>query len=100
MSREKPYLFLDEHGDLNVRVPAARTDTSGTTWANGETPGRTLPIGDFFVAKPSDSVQAINSQLARGKNLLLTPGVYDIAGSITDQAGRRGGPRARCDAHR
>ena len=65
MSREKPYLFLDEHGDLNVRVPAARTDTSGTTWANGETPGRTLPIGDFFVAKPSDSVQAINSQLAR-----------------------------------
>ena len=40
LSREKPYLFLDEHGDLNVRVPG-RTDTSGTTWANGETPGRT-----------------------------------------------------------
>ena len=46
------------------------------------TPGRTLPIGDFFVAKPSDSVQAINSQLARGKHLLLTPGVYDIARTI------------------
>ena len=82
LSREKPYLFLDGQGDLNVRVPAVRTDTSGTTWAGGETPGRTLPIGDFFVATPSDSVQTINSQLARGMHLLLTPGVYDIDRSI------------------
>jgi hypothetical protein len=82
VSREKPYLFVNEQGDLNVRVPAARTNTSGTTWADGVTPGRTLPIGDFFVADPSDSVQTINSQLARGKHLLLTPGVYDIAGTI------------------
>jgi hypothetical protein len=63
-------------------VPAARTNTRGITWAAGMTPGRTLPIGDFFVAKPSDPVQVINSQLARGKHLLLTPGVYDIARSI------------------
>ncbi len=82
VSREKPYLFVDGHGDVNVRVPAARTDTSGTTWADGVTPGRTLPIGAFFVAKPSDSVQAINNQLARGRHLLLTPGVYDIARTI------------------
>jgi hypothetical protein len=34
------------------------------------------------VAKPSDSVQKINLQLALGKNLLLTPGMYDIARSI------------------
>jgi hypothetical protein len=82
VSREKPYLFVDAHGDVNVRVPAARTDTRGTTWADGETPGHTLPISDFFVAKPSDSVQAINNQLARGRHLLLTPGVYDIARTI------------------
>jgi len=82
VSREKPYLFVDDGGDLNVRVPAARTDTRGPTWAGGVTPGRTLPIGAFFVATPSDSVQTINSQLARGRHLLLTPGVYDIAQSI------------------
>jgi hypothetical protein len=82
VSREKPYLFVDEHGDFNVRVPAARTDTSGTSWADGATPGRTLAIGDFFVAKPSDSVRVINDQLAGGKHLLLTPGVYDVARSI------------------
>jgi hypothetical protein len=82
VSREKPFLFLDDHGAIKVRVPVARQGTSGISWANGLTPGRTLPISDFFVAKPSDSVQHINSQLARGKNLLLTPGVYDIARSI------------------
>ncbi|MBP2325066.1 hypothetical protein JOF56_005451 [Kibdelosporangium banguiense] len=63
-------------------MPDARKNTRGITWANGVTPGRTIPISDFFVAKPSDSVREINSQLARGKNLLLTPGVYDIARSI------------------
>ena len=82
VSREKPYLFVDEQGDFNVRVPAARTNTSGITWAAGLTPGRTLPISDFFVAKPSDSVRVINDQLAGGKHLLLTPGVYDIGRSI------------------
>jgi hypothetical protein len=82
VSREKPYLFVDEQGDFNVRVPAARTNTSGTSWADGVTPGRTLAIDDFFVAQPSDSVRVINEQLAGGKHLLLTPGVYDIARSI------------------
>ena len=82
VSREKPYLFTDGQGDLKVRVPAARTNTRGTTWADGVTPGRTLALRDFFVARPSDSVQAINNQLARGKHLLLTPGVYDIARTI------------------
>ncbi|WP_239104039.1 adenylyl cyclase [Microbispora corallina] len=81
-SREKPYLFLDAQGRYNVRVPAAQRNSRGVSWAGGLTPGRTVPISDFFVAKPSDSVQVINSQLARGKNLLLTPGVYDVARSI------------------
>ncbi|MEV7966903.1 adenylyl cyclase [Sphaerisporangium sp. NPDC088356] len=82
VSREKPYLFLDAKGKYNVRVPAAQKNTRGITWANGMTPGRTLPISDFFVAKPSDSVKTINNELARGKNLLLTPGVYDVARNI------------------
>jgi hypothetical protein len=82
VSREKPFLFVDGNGDLKVRVPAARTDTRGITWAGGMTPGRTLSLRDFFVADPADSVKTINSQLARGKHLLLTPGVYDIGRTI------------------
>ncbi len=82
LSREKPYLFVDGDGDYQVRVPAAQTDSSGVTWDAATTAGRTLPISRFFVATPSDSVREINRQLARGKHLLLTPGVYDVDRSI------------------
>jgi hypothetical protein len=82
VSREKPYLFVDAKGKYNVRVPVAKQNTSGTSWAAGQTAGRTVPLSDFYVAKPSDSVRDINFQLLIGKNLLLTPGVYDIARSI------------------
>ena len=82
LSREKPYLFLDTNGKYAVRVPAAKRNTSGVSWANGLTPGRTIPLSDFYVAKPSDPEWLINAQLLLGKNLLLTPGVYDIDQSL------------------
>lgn len=82
VSREKPFLYVGADGKYAVRVPAAQTETRGTSWADDATAGRSIPITDFYIAKPGDSVQVINNILARGKNLLLTPGVYDIAGSI------------------
>jgi hypothetical protein len=82
LSREKPFLFIDDEGAYMVHVPAAQTGSRGVTWDEGMTRGRSIPIAEFFVAKPSDSVQDINRQLARGRNLLLTPGVYDVAKSI------------------
>jgi hypothetical protein len=82
VSKERPYLYVDGSGNYRVFVPDVARNASGTTWQNGSTPGHSIPLSDFFVAKPSDSVQTINSQLARGKNLLLTPGVYDIDRSI------------------
>ncbi len=82
VSREKPFLFVDARGAYQVRVPAARTNTRGISWEAGPTPGRTIPLDDFFVATPADSAQRINSRLARGENLLLTPGVYDVDRSI------------------
>ena len=60
----------------------------GTSWADDATSGRTLPLSAFYVAKPSDSAKAINAQLARGKNLLLTPGIYDIDRSIDVMIGK------------
>jgi hypothetical protein len=78
LSREKPYLFADGSG-LSVRVPSAARNTSGVSWGG---PGRTIPLSQFFVAKPSDPVWKINAALLLGKNLLLTPGVYDIGQSI------------------
>ena len=82
VSREKPYLYLDSAGAYRVFVPTAQTNSVGTTWAAGHTPGRSLSLRDFFVARPSDSLAKINLALALGKNLLITPGVYDVAKSI------------------
>jgi len=65
VSREKPYLFVDEAGTWNVRVPSAQFDSRGISWNDGLTPGRTVPITDFFVAKPGDSEKDINNALAR-----------------------------------
>ncbi|MGV8977750.1 MAG: adenylyl cyclase [Cellulomonas sp.] len=82
VSREKPYLYIDGRGKYNVRVPKMQKNSSGVSWADGMTPGRSIPLSSFYIAKPSDSVQVINRQLALGRNLLLTPGVYDAARSI------------------
>jgi hypothetical protein len=83
VSREKPYLYIDADGVYRVFVPAPRRDSSGTTWQSGQTPGRSIPISDFFIARPSDSAKVINSQLAKGKHLIFTPGVYDIDRTIS-----------------
>jgi hypothetical protein len=86
-SREKPYLLLGRRGELRVAVPSAQSDSAGTTWEDG-TADRSLPISDFFVARPSDSVRRINTELARGRNLLLTPGVYDVDRTIAVKRAR------------
>jgi hypothetical protein len=77
-SREKPYLYIDARGTWQVFVPAAQRNSRGTTWSSGPTPGRSIPLADFYVARPSDSPQLLNNQLSRGRNLLLTPGVYSV----------------------
>ena len=82
VSREKPYLYVDDSGEYKVRVPAAQQDTRGVSWADGATPGRDLSLADFYIATPDSSERAINTALARGKHLLLTPGVYDIDRTI------------------
>ncbi len=81
-SREKPFLYIDANGRFKVFVADVRFNSSGTTWADGLTHGRSVPIEDFFVAKPTDSVKSINNALSHGKNLLFTPGVYDIDKTI------------------
>ena len=76
--REKPFLFVDERGRYFVRVPELRRQSSGISWHGGATPGRSIPLRRFFVAKPGDTAAIINAQLAAGKNLLLTPGIYTL----------------------
>ena len=81
--REKPFLEVDAIGNYNVRVPSLRTNSSGITWHSGSTPGESIPIGKFYIARPNfDTAATINKQLAKGKNLLFTPGTYDLTDAI------------------
>jgi hypothetical protein len=81
--REKPFLEVDAAGKYSVRVPSLRRDSSGITWRAGTTPGQSIPIGRFYIARPDvDTAATINAQLARGRNVLFTPGIYDLADTI------------------
>jgi hypothetical protein len=78
VTREEPYLYTDSNGNYNVFVPSVQFNSAGTTWANGQTPGSSIPISKFFVAQPTNSAAQINTQLLLGKNLILTPGIYNL----------------------
>jgi hypothetical protein len=81
--REKPFLQIDSQGRFSVRVPSIQKDSSGVTWRGGSTAGTTIPIERFYVARPGvDTAATINAQLAKGKHLLLTPGIYEITEAI------------------
>ena len=78
VTEEEPFLFTDSSGNYNVFVPAVQHGSSGPSWAGGQGAGRTLPLSKFFVASPSTPTPAITAALALGKNLILTPGVYNL----------------------
>ncbi len=81
--REKPYLQVDAKGNYSVRVPALQRDSAGITWHGGSTPGESIALSRFYIARPKvDSAATINAQLAKGKNLLLTPGIYELTDAI------------------
>jgi len=80
--REKPFLYIDQSGNYQVFVPALRTNAQGTSWASGSEAGSSLPISQFYIAKPGDTATTINSALAQGKNLLFTPGIFHLNDTI------------------
>ena len=81
--REKPYLSLDSNGNYIVMVPALETNSLGTTWAAGPTPGVSIPLSQFYMASAAmDNAATINAALNAGLNLILTPGVYQLTGSL------------------
>ena len=82
-SREKPWLYIDDAGKYRVFLPALRSEASGPSWsAKAPTPGTSIPLSHFHVAKPGDTAAKINAALARGLDLLFTPGVYPVDQTI------------------
>jgi hypothetical protein len=82
VTEEEPFLYTDASGKFNVFVPSVRTNSSGTAWSSGTEAGKSLPLSSFFVANPGTPVAAIDLALLSGKNLILTPGVYNVSAPI------------------
>jgi hypothetical protein len=78
VTREEPYLYIGSDGHYKVFVPAVQHNSAGTTWGSGPTPGSSIPISKFFIAQPTNSAAQIDAQLLAGKNLILTPGIYNL----------------------
>ncbi len=82
VTEEEPFLQVDSSGNYSVFVPAVQHDSVGPSWASGPTPGTAIGIRRFFIATPADPVPVINAALARGQDLILTPGVYNLHQTI------------------
>ncbi|MGO4545336.1 glycosyl hydrolase [Paenibacillus sp. 2TAB23] len=81
--REKPYLYIDNAGNYQVFVPSLQKDAKGISWLNGPTPGKSIPIEQFYIAMPeSASAATINEALEQGKHVLFTPGIYHLSDTI------------------
>ncbi|HYX59358.1 MAG TPA: adenylyl cyclase [Streptosporangiaceae bacterium] len=78
VTEEAPFLYTDSQGGSNVFVPAVQHNSVGPASASGTEAGTSIPLSKFFVASPGMSGATITAALARGQNLILTPGVYNL----------------------
>jgi hypothetical protein len=81
VTREAPFLYVDKEA-FKVFVPNAQTNVRGFHWDTQGCSGSSLPLSQFYIAKPTDSTDTLNDALAHGKNLILTPGVYKVTEAI------------------
>jgi hypothetical protein len=79
ITREKPFIYLDDGGNYDVMMPSPKTKSVGRSWSSDTPPGLPLSIDRFYVAKAdTDTSATINAALATGKHLILTPGIYHL----------------------
>src|SRR6202030_1675834 len=78
VTEEAPFLYTGSNGNDSVFVPAVQHNSSGPTWTSGTEAGTSIPLSKFFVANPGMSASAMTAAMARGQNLILTPGVYNL----------------------
>ncbi len=82
--REKPFLVYDKKDGFGIYVPDWKKDSSSLGWESDTPEGKVLPLKDFYVAKDNvDTAATINQALSDGKNILFTPGIYELNEAIT-----------------
>ena len=78
VTEEAPFLYTDSQGGYSVFVPAVQHNSVGPASGSSTEAGTSIPLSKFFVASPGMSGATITAALARGQNLILTPGVYNL----------------------
>jgi hypothetical protein len=80
--REKPYWVYSE-SRYYLKMPAKKKNSAGVDWNNPDNGEKTIPIDDFYVAKPDvDNAKSINKALKKGKHILFSPGIYTLSESL------------------
>ncbi len=93
--REKPFLYVDQAGGYRVFVPALRTNSRAPPGRTAPQPASRCRSRQFYIVKAGATAATINARSRPGKNLLVTPGVYQINDTIRDHPARHGRARAR-----
>ncbi|KAL7623623.1 hypothetical protein AAE478_005175 [Parahypoxylon ruwenzoriense] len=77
--REKPYLCITNRGQYEVFVPSLQANARGPSWTDAPTPGKAIPIDQFYIAHPSTAnVAGMNAALDSGRHIVFTPGIYKL----------------------
>lgn len=76
---EKPYITTDG-SKYYLQVPRLEANKQGNT--NGFNNAQSIDFENVYVATASDSAATINSKLAEGLHLVLSPGIYKLDESI------------------
>lgn len=70
------FITVDANGLYSLVVPGIKTDSHGTEF---ETAGASfIDFKDVYVSQPTDTAEIINSKLAAGSSVVLSPGIYDL----------------------
>lgn len=80
--REKPYLVLNGNR-YELVIPQLKKNSASYEWKNAPTDERRISLDQFYIANPEkDNSESINSALKKGKNILFSPGIYQIDKAI------------------
>jgi hypothetical protein len=81
VTQEEPFLYTSS-GSWDAFVPAVQHNSVGPNFLSGTEAGTSVPLSDFFIASPTTPESQIQGALNRGRDLVLTPGTYDLNAAL------------------
>jgi hypothetical protein len=82
VTQEEPFLYTTSSGSWDAFVPAVQHNSVGPNFLKGTEAGTSVRLSDFFIASPTTPEPQIQAALNQGKDLVFTPGVYDLDAAL------------------